>query len=148
MAGGKPLTPEEGMATRISGGNAADYAHLAHEARRRNKREKMTLNHILSMSIREGKPIAPKQIQSLAEASGLNISVELAMYLVQVKQALGGSTRAWQALMEYNDKRQKRALEIEQLALEVEKMRLEIDALKREKDEAENAEAVQVVIDV
>lgn len=142
------ITIEDGAATRFDGENAAKYQKLSTEAKKRNRRERLTINHILSMSIREGEPIAPEAVKSLAEANGLNISVEMAMYLVQVKQAINGSTRAWLALMEYNDKRLKRSLELEQLALEVEKMRLEIDALKREKEEAENAEAVQVVIDV
>lgn len=142
------ITLEDSAATRIDGETAVKYQKLSVEAKKRNKRERLTINHILSMSIREGEPIAPEAVKSLAEANGLNISVEMAMYLVQVKQAINGSTRAWLALMEYNDKRLKRSLELEQLALEVEKMRLEIDALKREKEEAENAEAVQVIIDV
>lgn len=147
MAGGKnAIKPEDGV--QFSEENASKYAKLANEAKKRNKREKMTINHILAMSIKEGECIAPKQIQSLAAVSGMNISVEMAMYLAQVKQAVNGNTRAWQALMEYTDKKERRALEIEQLSLEVEKMKLEIDALKREREEAENVEAVQVIIDV
>lgn len=147
MAGGnKALRAEDGVP--FTPELASSYSKLAHEAKKRNRREKMTINHILAMSIKEGEPIAPKEIQSLAEVAGMNISVEMAMYLAQVKQAVNGNTRAWQALMEYTDRKERRALEIEQLSLEVEKMKLEIDALKREREEAENVETVQVVIDV
>lgn len=92
----KVPTSEEARRNGAAGGRASG------EARRRRKAMREVLDELLSMPLRKG---ALKEIESLADLAGpngkinllngkVNVTVEQAMLLAQILQAINGNTKA------------------------------------------------------
>lgn len=92
----KVPTSEEARRNGAAGGRASG------EARRRRKAMREVLDDLLSMPLRKG---ALKEIESLADLAGpngkinllngkVNVTVEQAMLLAQILQAINGNTKA------------------------------------------------------
>ena len=68
---------------------------IASGAARREKRAlRETLEELLTMSLRNGKPVSVEKIKSIAAIKGKNISVQEAIMLAQIQKAIRGDGRA------------------------------------------------------
>ena len=68
---------------------------IASGAARREKRAlRETLEELLTMSLRNGKPVSVEKIKSIAAIKGKNISVQEAIMLAQIQKAIRGDVRA------------------------------------------------------
>ena len=63
-------------------------------ARREKKALRETLEDLLTMSLKNGKPTSVEKIKSIAAIKGKNISVQEAIMLAQIQKAIRGDVRA------------------------------------------------------
>ena len=63
-------------------------------ARREKRALRETLEELLTMSLRNGKPVSVEKIKSIAAIKGKNISVQEAIMLAQIQKAIRRDVRA------------------------------------------------------
>ena len=96
-------------------------AQKANEVRRQRKQMRESVNVILAMPLRSVKEIElvdVAEIKSLAEAKGLNITVQDAIILKQVQLALAGSTKAFELLRDTAGEKPKEQIETQNATLD------------------------------
>ena len=68
------------------------------EARRERRKMRDTLEYLLNLPLGRGKGAEMEAIKSFQGATGINLTVEQAMLLAQIKKALCGDTSAFLAV--------------------------------------------------
>lgn len=92
MAGEDNLKPVQSKEEARERGRLGGIA--SGKARREKKAMRDTLEELLTMSLKNGKPTSVEKIKSIAAIKGKNISVQEAVMLAQVQKALKGDVRA------------------------------------------------------
>lgn len=92
MAQDENLTPFKSVAEAREKGRKGGIASGA--ARREKRALRETLEELLTMSLRNGKPVSVEKIKSIAAIKGKNISVQEAIMLAQIQKAIRGDVRA------------------------------------------------------
>lgn len=92
MAQDENLTPFKSAAEAREKGRKGGIASGA--ARREKRALRETLEELLTMSLRNGKPMSVEKIKSIAAIKGKNISVQEAIMLAQIQKAIRGDVRA------------------------------------------------------
>lgn len=96
---------KKGKATQFkSGEDAARKGQKGGIASGESKRAKKTMREVaqiaLEMTVGKGKKVDIEAIKSLADVNGKNITVQVALILTLVKNALAGNMKALQMLLE------------------------------------------------
>lgn len=92
MANDDNLTPIRTVEEAREKGRKGGLASAA--SRREKKALRETLEDLLTMSIKNGKPTSVEKIKSIAAIKGKNISVQEAIMLAQIQKAIRGDVRA------------------------------------------------------
>lgn len=92
MAQDENLTPFKSVDEAREKGRKGGIASGASRREKRALRE--TLEDLLTMSLKNGKPTSVEKIKSIAAIKGKNISVQEAIMLAQIQKAIRGDVRA------------------------------------------------------
>ena len=102
----KSLTPAERKEHASKAGVASG------KARRENKPMKDTLLALLSMPLKPGRSVDIETIANFARLKGKNITVQEAILLAQIKEALSGDTKAAEYIRDTSGNKFKETVEV------------------------------------